>query len=185
MKKMIFLDSEEHLQDNINKDLYFKVRSSAISYLGLANKPSLKVSGWLLRKGYPDFIIDKVITDLICEGYIDDIKYTKKVIRSRSGKKAESPRAMIRRIFNLGVPLEIAEKYVYEHFSDSETVKKDISELLHLKFKPEMVTIHEWNGEKRKKFKQKCYRFLLSRGYFAEESYNAINYLMKDETNYE
>jgi len=180
---MIFSDSEEHLQSNINEDLYFKARSSAISYLGLANKPSLKVSGWLLNKGYPDFIIDQVITDLIFEGYIDDIKYTKKVISSRSGKKAESPRAMIRRICNSGVPLETAQKYVYEYFSDSQKVKKDISELLHLKFKSEMVTIHEWDDERKQKFKQKCYRFLLSRGYYAEESYDSINSLLKDETN--
>ncbi len=167
------------------KSLYSKARSSAISYIGLGNKPSLKVSGWLSKKSYPDFVIDQVLSDLISEGYVDDIKYAKKIIRSRSGKKVESPRALIRRIVSLGVPIEIADKYVYEHFSEPEKVRKDISELLHLKFKSEMVTIHEWNYEEKQKFKQKCYRFLQSRGYFAEESYDAIKTLMKDEAEYE
>jgi len=180
---MTFSDYNQLHDDE--KNLYSKARSSAISYIGLGSKPSLKVSGWLSKKGYPDFIIDAVLPDLISEGYVDDVKYTKKIIRSRSGKKVESPRALVRRIVSLGVPFEIAEKYVYEHFSEPEKIKRDISELLHLKFNSEMVTIHEWNYEAKQKFKQKCYRFLQSRGYFAEESYDAINSFMKDEANYE
>ena len=175
---MTFSDYDKESYEN--KVLYSKVRSAAISYIGLGSKPSLKVSGWLSSKGYPDFITDQVIKELTDEGYINDIKHAKKIIRSRTGKRAESPLAMIKRIYNSGVPMEIAQSCVYDHFNDPDIVIRDIDELLHLKFKSEMVTTHEWNSERKQRFKQKCFRFLMSRGYKSEESFAAINKLVKD-----
>lgn len=163
------------------KIMYLAARADAISYIGLGGKPSLRVAGWLSKKGYPDFIIENLITELISDGYIDDERFACKVIKSRTGKKMESPEALIKRMNNSGVPFETAQKCVLEHFSDNAKIKNDLYELLHLKFKKEMVTIHEWSREERQKFKQKCFRFITGRGYKAEDAYDAINLLMKDD----
>ena len=178
MMKMISSDFDNKIED---EKLYLNARTDAISYIGIGVKPSLKVSGWLSRKGYPDFIIDKLIIELQTEGYIDDIKIAQRIIRTRTGKKNESKRAMIMRLNNSGIPLSIAEKCLDEHFSDPDKTRSDINELLDLKFGLKMVTIHEWNQEEKLKFRQKCFRFLTSRGYDVQDAIDAINLLMKDD----
>lgn len=158
-----------------------KARAAAISFIGLNNKTSLKVSGWLTTKGYPDLIAGRVVKELLDDGTINDEAYARAVLKSRAGSKTESASKSLIRLKRLGVPVLTAQKCVRSFFENENKENFDAINLLRLKFSSKMDTMHEWTSEERLKFQHKCYRFLLGRGYSMEKSYLATKTLMKEE----
>lgn len=159
-----------------------KARSDSISYIGLSKKSSGRIAGWLLKKGYPDSIVQFVINDLITEGVIDDEILAKAILRSRKDQKVESSYSALQRLLRLGIAKETAKKCVQESFKDHNRELSDSIMLLRLKFIRKIDTMDEMDQEEQYKFKQKIFRFLLSRGYNREIALTAMNIVLKDNT---
>jgi SOS response regulatory protein OraA/RecX len=180
--KTISSDYKFKSDDEIEADrLCDKARAAAISFIGINNKTSLKVSGWLLGKGYPDSIVKRVVAELLDDGTINDEAYAKAVLKSRTGTRTESAAMSLIRLKRLGVPALTAQKCVRSFFENEKKENIDSINLLRLKFSSKMDTMHEWTSDERLKFQHKCYRFLLGRGYSMEKSYLATKTLMKED----
>jgi SOS response regulatory protein OraA/RecX len=179
------LDCDNRTQMPIEKEMQEsdvrQARSVAVQYIGLDNKPSMKVAEKLARKGFSNTVIRQVVNDLVGEGIIDDRSYAQAVIRSRVGRKAESAKARINRLLRLGVPEPIARECIQSQYDNPDRESSEASEVLQLKFSSKKDTIRKFNKEERLQFMTKCYRFLLSRGYSFEDAYRATKLLMKDQ----
>ncbi|MHB8962300.1 MAG: regulatory protein RecX [Saccharofermentanales bacterium] len=153
-------------------------RADAVNYISAGNKSSGKVSGWLCRKGYPDFIAELVIEELIGEHRINDAALADKMIKGRSGKRLESPKALMARLVIAGIPRSIAEEAVNRNYDQDRNEENEALELLTLKFSPKMGTMHEWDPQYMLKAKSRLYRFLISKGYDSDISLRAIGQFM-------
>lgn len=156
-------------------------RTDAVQYIGFSAKSSGKVSRWLSRKGYPDFIIEHVVCELITEHRIDDAALAERIIRERSGKRSESPRALARRLTAAGIPPPVAEEAVRRHYDQVRNEEEESAELLNLKFSREMVTMQEWDRTAIRKLQSRMYRFLLSRGYDSDLSLRTIELFLQKQ----
>lgn len=164
---------------DIDKIQVMNARAAAVNYISSGNKSSGKVSGWLNRKGYPDFIAELVIAELISEQRINDDALAGKMIRGRSGKRLESPRALMDRLIVAGIPRSVAEEAVNRNYDRERNEENEALELLILKFSPKMSTMHEWDLQYLLKFKSKLYRFLISRGYDSDVTLSAVGQFLQ------
>ena len=64
----------------------------AIRHIGTGIYSSGKIKDFLIRKGYSETVAADAVKHLIDTGYIDDVRASRKVLASRSGKKQESRR---------------------------------------------------------------------------------------------
>lgn len=177
---MISLDYKKTPEERDFDHLCTVARANAVTYLGISKKTSGKVSGWLYKKGYPDSVIQEVIRELTEEGTLNDELLGMALIQSRSGKKAESRAALLQRLVRQGVPSETAQLCINTAFSENKNELSDAIELLCLKFHVKIDTMQEWNSDEQLKLMQKCFRFLMNRGYTREISMNAMNKVFKD-----
>jgi regulatory protein len=159
---------------NSDKMQEMNARADAVNYIALGLKSSGKVSGWLLKKGYPDFIVEAVVAELIEERTIDDEALAERMIRGRSGKRLEAPRALMTRLVIAGIPRSVAEEVVDRSFDQERDEEREAGELLSLKFSANMSTMQEWEPPLRLKFRSKLYRFLLSKGYESDLSLRVV-----------
>ena len=159
-----------------------KARSETMSYIGISKKYSGRITGWLLKKGYPDSIIEFVINELKTEGIIDDEALAISILRARKDQKAESSYSAMQRLVRLGIPKDIAKICIQESFKDHNRELSDSIMLLRLKFTRKIDTMDGMDQGEQYKFKQKIFRFLLSRGYCREIALTAMNIVLKDNT---
>lgn len=103
-------------------DEYINARSEAIRHIGISTYSSGKIKDYLINKGYSYDISKDVVAELVKRGYIDDIKASRVALLSRNGKKQESKDYLLKRLLSAGIDEFVAEDYVYELPSDSETI---------------------------------------------------------------
>ncbi len=156
-------------------------RSDAVFYISSGAKSSGKVSGWLGRKGYPDPVIESVVGELIRENRINDLDLAMKMIRGRSGKRLESPRALTARLIVSGIPQAVAEEAVSSHYRQERSEEEESLQLLTLKFSGKADTMHAWDPQSFAGARAKMYRFLVSRGYEPEVALRAIGQFLHDQ----
>lgn len=165
MKKISWDSMAESLSDDerIFQRRVQEARSEAITYLGLAKKPSGKVFDRLLNEGFDEAVIREVINELKAEGYLDDAVIVKRIIRQRQGRQAESKLALRHRMISNGLDPEIVDVVLGK--SDSDLARAQ--DLLHSRF-PTEYTIFQSNDlkrEERHKLFLKLAQFLSRRGF--------------------
>ena len=179
--KTISLDYKGSCQEEEWKDSCRKARMDAVSYIGHSTKSSGKISGWLLKKSYPDSIIAFVIQELKEEGVIRDDNMADAILRSRKGSKLESSSSVRNRMIRHGIDPEIAENCVEEAYKEEGRELSDAIILLRLKFGRKIDTIDESNPTEHLRFQQKTFRFLLGRGYGRGIALTAMNAVFKEQ----
>lgn len=97
-------------------------REVAIKHIGIATYSSGSIYEYLLRKNFSDEAARAVVDELIERKYIDDVKASRKILLSRTGKKQESKDLLLKRLIEGGVDRFVAEDYIYELPSDSDTI---------------------------------------------------------------
>ena len=180
--KTISLDYEKSPQERECDDLRRKARSDALCYIGISKKTSGRITGWLLKKGYPDSIIDFVIKELADEGMVNDRRIAMAILDSRNRQKAESSSSALRRLLRLGIDRETAKECIEEAYQDRNKEISDAIMLLRLKFTRKIDTMNELDQTEQRKLKQKMFRYILNRGYDRETAMRAMNSTLKDYT---
>lgn len=180
MKTTISSDYEKSIVERDHDRLCDIARSDAVSYIGLYKKSSGKIAGWLIKKGYPAYIVDEVINTLIEENVIDDEELSRKYIANRPANKQESANSTAQRLIRLGIPTDIAYKSVSESINNNDYELLNAITLVRLKFSSKIDTIHELAKGDADNQKMKIFRFLLNRGYSREIALSAINNVLKD-----
>ncbi len=136
-------------------------RALAISHIGISQKSSGRVRDYLSRKGIQEETADSVVRSLISDGYIDDLRIARNLIKSRSGRKAEGRRALEQRLYHAGISREVIA------MTDEIMPQDEISiqELFDAKLMPELIKLISMESFDANVWMNKTFRFLLSRGY--------------------
>lgn len=153
----------------------------AVAYIGSSTKSSGRITGWLLKKSYPDSIISFVIQELKEEGVINDGKMAASIIRSRRNKNVESSSSLLKRLIRLGIDQNIARNCVEEEYTDHNHELSDSIMLLRLKFSQKIDTMDELDPGEQIRFKQKIFRCLMNRGYSRETALSAMNNVLREQ----
>ncbi len=103
-------------------DTYINARSEAIRHIGIATYSSGKIKQYLISKGYSYDVASSVVAELVKREYIDDVKASRVVLLSRTGKKQESKDFLLKRLLAAGIDEFVAEDYVYELPDDKTTI---------------------------------------------------------------
>lgn len=148
---------------------YSKAKSRALDYLSYKLRTSFEVERIMKREGYGDGIIDRVISELKSEGYINDLMYVKKYVYDRSKQNPKAGRMLEHELKARGVDPEIIEEGLLEFKIDNTIVA---SELIGKKYKNEDLS--------DPKIRRKIYLYLRYRGFRDDEIKNAIKRKMED-----
>lgn len=140
-----------------------EARSEAISFLGLAKKPSGQVAASLRRKDFSETVITAVLSDLQADGYLDDLLLARRMLRQRQDRQAESRAALRQRMLAYGLAESAADMALAESADDLTTAQT----LLDRKFGSNPAAPDSPNTVVRSLL-QKMARFLSSRGYDAD-----------------
>ncbi len=178
--KTISLDYKKSPDVKERENSCRQARMDAISFIGISKKTSGKITGWLLKKGYPDSIIAVVISELTEEKTINDKDIADRVLASRNKQKAESSYSAYKRLLRLGIAKETAKSCIDEAYHDCNREFSDAIMLLRLKFMQKIDTMDKLDQEEQLRLKQKMFRFILNRGYNRELALLAMNSIIKN-----
>ena len=157
-------------------DSFGEARSLAVSYIGISHKSSGKVTDYLNRKDMSEEISGQVVSSLIEDGYIDDMRIARSIISSRKGRKAEGRRSLQQRLYNAGISKDI----VSEAFECMPEDDVSIIELFDAKLMPELQKQISPDHFDSELWMNKAFRFLLSRGYSTSLSMDTLRKRIRD-----
>lgn len=178
--KTISWDYEKSPQEKEWENSCSQARMDAISFIGNSKKTSGRITGWLLKKGYPDSIVAYVIQELKDEGIINDEMMAAAIMRSHMDRNVESSSSALKRLIRLGIDQKTAKICVEKEYLDHNRELSDSIMLLRLKFDRKIDTIDELDPAEQLRFKQKIFRFLMNRGYDREIALSAMNNVLKE-----
>jgi regulatory protein len=143
-----------------------EARSDAITFLGLAKKPSGRVASRLRDAGFPDDLIQEVLKELKEEGYLDDLQIARRMVRQRHGRQAESRFALRQRMLQAGLIPEAVETAMEEAMTDHELAR----DLIGTRFTRELAELGQENMSRQDKqrLSLRIARFLAGRGFDSE-----------------
>ena len=153
-----------------------EARSLAISYIGISHKSSGRVLDYLNRKEVMEEIAGQVVSSLIEDGYIDDLRIARSIIYSRKGRKAESKRALQMRLLQAGVSREAADE-ADSFMPDDEA---SIFDLFEERIMPELQKQIKMDNFDADKWMNKSFRFLLSKGYSTSLAMDTLRKRIRD-----
>ncbi len=153
---------------------YSEARNKAIAHIGIAVSSSGKIRNFLSEKGYDSDVIEEVIDQLIEDKYVDDYRYARKILRSRSGSKSEGSIKLESRLEDAGIPSEVIRDVLSDkEFSDEITILDVIAD----RFPPESFSS---DPREAKKELAKAIRYLESRGYSASLALASFRKIVDD-----
>ena len=139
-------DISPSLYDEMIERIFFvKARDKAIKYLGLSLRTERDVRQRLEREDYPEGIIDDVIALLMRYGYIDDEKFTKAFILSRTKQNIGRNR-IFQELMQKGIKRDI----IFECFEDGLEKTDEIKRALEAIRKKMKGFLPEDQREKRR-----------------------------------
>jgi SOS response regulatory protein OraA/RecX len=171
--------AEHSTDEHPTSDEYPTARARAIRFIGVdRRKTSGRVRRHLLQQSFSEQTAERVIADLTKDGYIDDDRLARAVLRERSGRKAESARALQHRMQNLGIRPDAIRRALDEcALSDEERIRdflqsKQYEVLLNLSefYEKDETYRHLYTG---------LLRACAGRGFSIETATRAINSLLR------
>lgn len=136
-------------------------RQTAIKFLGLAKKPSGKVSRKLSDAGFNQEEIKAILQSLQENGFIDDEAVAGKLVRQRTGRKSEAKQALRMRLQQQGLSSAAIELALEDARSDQDAAL----DLIRSRFQD---IVSAWPLEDRheqQKQRLKIIRFMAGRGF--------------------
>ncbi len=151
-------DKKEITEDeiyNIKEIAAFKnAKSAAVKFAALKLRTEKEVRGKLEGLGFDDEVADRVISELITLGYLNDSVYAEKFILERFKLKPVSKRLLKFELENHGISPVLIDKAIEESSMDEESIIDSIIKKRFVK--------HDLNNEKTIK---KLKSFLYARGF--------------------
>lgn len=106
----------------MSDDILSEAVTCSIRHIGLGITSSGKIKSYLENAGFNEEIIDKAIDELILRGYVDDKRFSHKIIKSRTNKKQESKNLLYKRLLSSGINKDIASLVIDSLPEDNETM---------------------------------------------------------------
>lgn len=178
VEKIILLTENLHIGDYVDEEkLALVIRESeyeacfqkASSYILKGSHTVKQVAGYLKEKGFDGKIIAEVIDKLQDYGYLDDGQFAKTFVELKSSKHGK--RLLFSELKLKGVSEDIIENVLNEVKNEDESAflvaKKYIK-----------------NKALDLPLKQKCFRYLLSKGFSYDNANYAIDKLEREEKDF-
>ncbi|MBR5973737.1 MAG: RecX family transcriptional regulator [Clostridiales bacterium] len=159
----------------MNRDLqYSDARNQAIAHIGIAVSSSGKIREFLEEKGYVSDVIEDVIEQLTEEKYVDDARYARKILRARSGSKAEGRLKLQARLEAAGVAPDVISDVLSEPaYADENTIMEVIRDRF-------PASSFSTDPSETKRQLAKAIRYLESRGYSSSLALSSFRNLLND-----
>ena len=141
--------------------------NKAIEYVSKYVKTKIQVKNYLVKKGYPEDIVWKVVDKLKEHGLINDVEFSSRFIESTA--KTQGQKLLAYKLMAKGVKKEDISSAL-----DNATI--DFKENAYL-----LAQKHIKNKEKTQENIQKTYRYLISKGFSYEDAESAISRIKKVE----
>lgn len=167
--------SKESAAERAYKEEKKLCRQEAIYYVAGRHRTSGQLRK-KLKQNEHDFsteIIEAVISDLY-DDYLFDEEIADTILRQRRGRKAESKRALARRLKHLGVKEDIISRKLDNHISDFTLYKEYVTRRQTRLLK---AYLQEKDYETRRKLLYKLYNRSMSKGFSSETIFSFFNSL--------
>ena len=153
---------------------YSEARNKAIAHIGIAVSSSGKTREFLQLKGYDPTIVEDVITQLIEDGYVDDRRCALKILRVRSGAKAEGRAKLSMRLEEAGIDYHVIDEVLSDSaYADENTIMDVISS----RYPTESFSS---DPSEAKRELAKAIRYLESRGYSSSLALSSFRKIIRD-----
>lgn len=143
-----------------------------IYYLSFKPRTKYEISTYLIKKGYEDAVINKVLEKLSYYKYIDDKQYTISYISNAIEAKKKSANTVKSELVKKGISLEIIEDciFVFSYDINLEIAKKISSKYFYQK-----------SNLPYKQLKNKLSQLLIRKGFTWEIINDCLKYLEQDK----
>jgi regulatory protein len=138
---------------------YFEVKKSALRFLSVRSHSSQELYRKLLKKKFSSEIIEKVLSDLLSLGYLNDRKFAEQYFNELVGKLF-GPLKIKNEMIKRGIAKEIIDEVLSDYFNNDEMQKDVVQKLLSKNKFPKKIT--------NRNDLQKLYNHLISRGFSPE-----------------
>lgn len=170
----------ESIKKIIKKEDFAKLFDSTLKYLGVRIRSEKELRDYLTLKiakslnvkfaeAAQSLLITAILKKLKDIGYLNDLEFAKWLILSRS-RQAKGPRFIKIELTKKGVSAEIIEKLTSKLPDQKQQAKKALQKKIKI-----------WAKLPPEKFKQKAYRFLLSKGFDWEDVKHAFAFFAKND----
>ena len=163
-----FVD-EKKLSEIIEEPEYTSAFSKASNYILKGSHTVKQVAGYLVKKGYGGKIAAKVIDKLQVYGYLDDGQFADSYVEIKSAKHGK--RLLAAELRQKGIKEEYVESALLKVENEDETALSIAKK--YLKNKPLDI-----------KTKQKCFRYVMSKGFSYESAKYAVDKLFTDDIDF-
>ena len=131
IKYDLFATDEENRRtytELLNEVNFHRCRAMSLSLVKASSKPAAVIRMKMLLKGFPEYTVDDVISELSSEGDINDRAFAEKYAREKAEKGKSSKNLVVRELAARGVDKDLAEEAVEKYFTDDETTARAIAE---------------------------------------------------------
>jgi len=139
----------------------------AYSFLSYRQRSKKELTKKLKDKNISEAVIERIIKLLEDQKYVDDMSYAKIYLETKIRNKPIGKRLLQNKLYEKGIDKDTAEKTLNENYSE----EKEIDSAKKL-FKKYSKKIKEKDASEKK---QKCYRYLISRGFDYEIVNKVVN----------
>lgn len=150
--------TEAQIAELERKDQAWKAREAALHLLAFRPRTRAELRQRLLRKEFPEEVVDGCLEGLDEAGLIDDDAFAQMFIRDRVRLKPRGRRRLAQELRAKGVDGETAHGAIAEVFEHEEVSETELAREAAAKWSPRA-------GEERMKAKQRLYAFLARRGF--------------------
>lgn len=159
------------LQAIIDEEMYLKGKSKALKLLHFASRTEKEMRERLAKHEYEEKTIERVITFLKEYDFINDLKLTKHMVKSKSKGNKYGKNRIKQDLYRKGIDKDLIENTI-ENELDQETEYENALSLAQKK----MATIKDTD---KRKIYEKLGRYLAYRGYDYEMIKRVINDVLK------
>lgn len=142
----------------------------AYSFLSYKQRSKKELTKKLKDKKISETVINKIITLLEEQKYVDDKSYAKMYLETKIRNKPIGKRLLQNKLHEKGIDKETAEQTLTENYSEEKEIES--AKKLFKKYSKKI------RGKGAADIKQKCYRYLISRGF----DYGIVNKVVNIES---
>jgi len=155
------------LEEIKRENIFFQGLNEAFKYLNKGMKTKLEVKRYLVRKGYDLFLIDKVISHLLTNNYINDYEYSEQWLKNKIKNKPIGRKKIRYILKKKGITDEIINTLLKS--IENNNFIENVTKIYYDKWLKYLKNTDELNAKK------KMLKFLLYKGFGYEEAMEIIN----------
>jgi regulatory protein len=148
------------------------VMEAAAAQLAVRQRSVAEMTKRLVRLGYPEGLVDHVVTRLIEMNYLDDEEFARSWVESRDRARPRGELGLRRELTIKGVPREIVDQVMAERSQSAAGEDPDRAAAVALLDRKKMALAREPDVNRRR---QKAYALLARNGFGPETCREAVN----------